>query len=322
MLLSKINFSKVYKIEPNIRKNGSGLSEYNLSKMPGSFHHRGVMFDPLINKFKTPFDTKSKTVLTIKDENLRKKEIEAIESLKQEIESFLGKPGILDSTSEYWDEFTIPIDVTSDRKVKVGESNTNILNPAENLLHKLYVAVILGLELFPDTKEKAFSPEFKDSGFYITSEDAILEEDKDTMRKNIKAQAELNKLFDDNNIQRDRAWNIAYHMELNPKATVGDDTLQKDLYDAITRGGLRDKFLSACALTNEELQVATDVRVGIKLDVIKFDRQLGVYRSGAHNFSDTIDKTVKFLLLPENATMLAGLTESILKKKKGRRNLA
>lgn len=320
MLVTKIDYSKSYKVEPNVRKNGNGLDEYKLSKMPGAGSHRGVSYDPYLRKFRIPFDENSREVLSITDPNERKEAQEQIIKLRTELENALGKPGVLSATSEYWDDFAIPIDVSIDRKVRIGNSNDNVLNPATNPLHKLYLSILLGNELLPLGKDEALTPEQRSSGFYLTTDDEVIAEDKETMRKNIKAQSELNKLFEDT-VQYQRAWSIAYAMGLKPKANISEETLQKDLYEAITKGGMIDSFLKQCKLSNEELQISTDFRIGIALDIVKYDRAAGVYRTGAYNFRETVDESIKFLLLPESATMLAQLTEAVRKKKSGRKNL-
>lgn len=166
----------------------------------------------------------------------------------------------------------------------------------------------------PKTKQEAADPRFLNAKFLLTTQEEQDAESEVTIRKEIQRGSELSKLFGDTP-DRERAWQIAYFMGLNPSVTASITGLQKDLYMATKVPDFLDKFLQACRLDNEEIIIANIFKQGVNLDLIRYDGGIKLYTFGATNLRDTEEKSIEYLKTPGLATALAQLREGVNKRK-------
>lgn len=311
-----LDFSKSYTIEPKLKKGDlQGLDKEGISKHLGTSMFLFAKYNPITNKFKTGLDVNSKDVLSITDKAKRQQKIDEIKSLKEELESYFGQPGILDPTSDFWDSFGITV-TTGDNKQTYIELDGKVfdLNPSANPLHKLALIVLYANDYLPKSKSDSYNPKYLDDKFYLTTQEEVEKESEVTIKKEIRRGGELTKLFGDNP-DEERAWQIAYYMGLKPNVGASSTKLQSDLYMATKDAAMLDVFLKACNLDNEDIVIANLFKQGVALDLIRYDGGIKLYTFGATNLRNTEDESILYLKTPQLATALAQLREGVNKRK-------
>jgi hypothetical protein len=311
-----IDLSSGYTLEPKLTKGDlQGLDKEGLSKHVGTSMFLFAKYNPRTNKFTTGLDINSRDVLSLPEKERVKKQQE-IAQVKESLESYFGKPGLLDANSPFWDEFGITITTGQNKETYIElEGKVFDLNPTENPLHKLALIMLDANDYLPKSRKEAGSPKYKDAKFLLTTNQEIEKDAKENVRKEIARGNELFKLFGDN-VNYERAWEICFYMGLNPKFNVSAELLQQDLYMVTKVPSELDKFLKACTLSNEDLLIANMVKQGIQYDLIRYNGEIKLYTYGAANLRDTEDGSIEYLKSPAMATVLAQLREAVDKRKK------
>lgn len=319
------DFSKTYTIEPKLTKGDlQGLDKEGISKHLGTSLLLFAKFDRVTNKFITGLDINAKSVLSLPKTEREKKQAEITE-LKEELEAYLGKPGILDAAPKlnndgepvacFWDEFGIPIVTGKNKQVYIdSEGKVTELRPQENPMHKLYLVMLLANDYLPMSKAEAANPKYRNSKFMLTTQDEVDKESQKVIRKEIQRGTELGKLFGDNP-NRDRAWEIAYYMGLKPDVGTSITKLEADLYMVTKEPVFLDTFLKACSLDNEDILIANMFKMGVSLDLVRYDGGIKLYTFGATNLRGTEDESIEYLKTPGMSTALAQLREAVNKRK-------
>jgi hypothetical protein len=173
----------------------------------------------------------------------------------------------------------------------------------------------------PKSKKESYSSGFRDAKFFLTTEEEVEKESEETIRREILKGKYLSELFGDK-VNYERAWEIAYYMGLKPKKGASETKLQADLYMAVTDKVLRDEFIRACQMDNEDIQIANLFKQGVSLDLVRYDGGIKCYTFGATNLRETEAQSVDYLKTPGMSTALAQLREAVNKRKAKSKNLA
>lgn len=327
-----IDLSKNYSLEVKINKGDlQGLDKEGLSRHVGTSRFLFARYNPISKKYVTGLDPTAKEVLSLPVKE-REKKIQEIKEVKDELEAFLGLPGILDASPKidtygnpipcFWDEFGVTVTTGQNKETYIElEGKVFNLSPSENPLHKLAVIMLDANDYLPKSRKDAGDPRYKSAQFLLTTNDEVEKDSKETVRKEIARGAELHKLFGDK-INYERAWEIAYYMGLKPKRGVGEAKLQEDLFMATKEPHYLDLFLKACSLDNEDILTANIFKQAVALDLIRYDGAIKLYTFGATNLRDTEDKSIEYLKTPGLATPMAQLREAVNKRKAKVKNLA
>ena len=184
-----ISLASNYKLEPNIQKKDiTGLNSYGVSKYPGTFTGYAPGYNVVTRKYTTGLDAEAKEILAIQDPKRREAKQKEIRQLKEKLESYYGKPGLLDADSTFWDSFIIPVVTSNDLKTYLElDGKTFDLNPTDNPVHMLALIVLDANNFLPKNKEEAGSPDFLDAKFYLTTQEEEDKESEDFIRKEIEA---------------------------------------------------------------------------------------------------------------------------------------
>lgn len=314
-----------YKLHPKTDvKDEIGLYNYGFVTFPGGSYAPGVYLDKTTGKYLTGLDEFASDILTIRDAEKRKAKQEEIKQRREQLESKFGQPGLLSANnSEFWDRFLIPINVGLDGTITIDGATE--FDPTNNPRHELMLIVAKANKLFAFGKEEASSPEHRNDKFFLTTED---EEDK-VNKSNVKTErarnVELSKLFDGDTKNYNRAWEIAYFLGLKPKKNTSESSLEL-LLDTATKvdSKLRDKFLEACEMDNEDLTVSNTFKKAVALNIVKVqtvDNEKLYYRGGV-NYRPTEADSIKMLKMPEMLTEYTGLTEEVRKAESKRKHIA
>lgn len=320
--LTNLDFSKTYKLEPKVHKDGTGLSDQGISKYPGTTLNLGAGYNPQTGKYRTGLDPQAPDVLQIEDpaerEALQKRLIE----IKDGIEAYLGSPGILDPKSEYWDTYVIGLMTGKGKEsfLQVG-GKTFSLNPTENPMHKLALIVLRANNFLPFSKAEAGQPRYKDSKFYLMTEQEEATMASANVKLDIQRGSELGKLFGDE-IQYQRAWEIAFYLDLKPKKGISEEVLQEKLYLATKEEKVAQAFVRACKLPNEDILTANIFKKAVNLNIIKYNGVDKIYYRGTVNFRPTQEESIAFLKTEAMALEFASLNELVAKRSKNSTNLA
>ena len=315
--LQNLDFSKTYTLEQKVNLDDpTDLHKHGMSKFPGATTLLTASYNPTTRKFRTGLDVNAQEVLEIMDSAKKQEAINLITEVKKELESYYGTPGILDSTSSFWDGFGIPITVGRNRETFIDLGGlSKILRPSLNPLHKLALIVIRANDSIPISKNDASSPDYRDCQFVFTTEEEETKLSAASVKTDIARSTQLGKLFGDD-IQYERAWEIAYFLGLAPKKDCSSDKLQEDLYTATKEISFAKKFIAACLLSNDEIITANIFKRAIKLNLVKYNGTDKTYFRGGINYRQTEEDSIELLKTPAMATELAQLRESVLKKSK------
>ena len=310
-----ISLASNYKLEPNVQKKDiSGLNTYGVSKYPGSFTGYAPAYNVLTRKYTTGLDPESKDILAIRDNKAREAKQKEIKELKERLETYYGKPGLLDADSTFWDSFIIPVVTSTDLKTYIElDGKTFDLNPTENPVHMLALIVLDANNFLPKNKEEAGSPDFLDAKFYLTTQEEEDKESEDFIRKEIEVGKNLSMLFGDK-VNYELAFEIAYYLGLAPKMGCSEPALRKMLYQATKESNFASQFITACGLEKQDLLIANIFKKALKLDIIKYNGFEKLFFRGGVNFRDTEDASIAYLKSPEMAKEIAQIREAVNKK--------
>lgn len=313
-----IDFSKVYKIEAIPSRDSKELAEHGLSTFPGITQTISASWNGRLNKYeKTGFDENSIAVLKLapeKRDEVRKRIVDK----REEIEALIGQLGYLKPTSDAWiSELCIgEIEVGQDLKIRVN-GHDNVLRPSENYKDAIMLSLIMHDDNFPKSKSDISKPEHKHSKFYLTTDEEFVTDTKSKVQKTRRANIEMGKLFDDGK-NKQRAWEIAYKLQLVSKEKVASDELEMRMQNAIFNdksGKTIDAFLEACDLDKETLLIHNLFRQGITIRVIRMSKD-GQYSRGVVNYRKTIPESIQYLMTPGNEIELGELRSEVEGRKK------
>lgn len=317
-----ISLASNYKLEPNIQKKDiTGLNSYGVSKYPGTFTGFAPSYNVVTRKYTTGLDSEAKEILAIQDPKKREAKQKEIKRLKEKLEAYYGKPGLLDADSTFWDSFIIPVVTSNDLKTYIElDGKTFDLNPTDNPVHMLALIVLDANNFLPKNKEEAGSPDFLDAKFYLTTQEEEDKESEDFIRKEIEVGKNLSMLFGDK-VNYELAFEIAYYLGLAPKMGCSEPALRKMLYQATKESNFASKFITACGMEKQDLLIANIFKKAVKLDIIKYNGFDKMYFRGGVNFRDTEDNSIEYLKSPEMAKELAQLREAVNKKAANSKNI-
>lgn len=308
-----------YTLTPKVEKDPMGLHEYGFSKFPGSYEFRGISLDERTGKYRTGLDENAPEILTIKDAAERKKIQERIINTRTELEAKFGQPGLLDARNDrFWDTFGIPIVVGADGIAKIDGKND--FDPVNDPMHELYLVVAKANKMFAFSEEEAYASRFRDDRFYLTTEDEVKTTQRASIQKTRERSARMLELFGETP-QFDRAWEIAYYIDLKPKKNCSQETLDKLIEQSTTIGDKLDSFLEACKIPVDELITSNYVKKAIRLNIIKMHPTDKVYYSVNQNFRPTEKETIDYLKSPSQLTELSRIIEEVRKKEEKRINI-
>ena len=210
MKFFKPDFSKVYRIEAIPSKDQPELAKKGIGAFPGTTQVVSVGFDRNLQKaIFTGLDENAPEVLTLPEKE-KEDAINWIQENKKTLEAKIGKPGYLDSTSDGWfsDLATIYLETRQDLKISVN-GHDNYLKPAINHKDAIALLVLFNNPSFPKSKKDISKPEYKDSKFYITTDEELDTVVKGKLSTKKKVYVYLNELFKEGS-NTQRPWEIAY----------------------------------------------------------------------------------------------------------------
>lgn len=313
-----IDFSKVYKIEAIPSRDSEELARKGLGTFPGITQTVSATWDDRLKKFaNTGFDENAPDILRLEPEKRAEVQKRVLEK-REEIEALMGMPGYLKPTSEAWmSELCITeIEVGQDLKIRVN-GHTNELKPAENYKDAITLAVIFSNPGFPKSKADISDPEFRNAKFYLTTSEETSNFNKGKIQKTRKANVEMAKLFDESK-NKQRAWEIAYKLDLVNKQKVDADVLEMRMNDAIFNdktGKTIDAFLETCEMDNATLAIHNMFKSAIATGVIRVSPD-GYYHRGHSNYRKTKQESIAYLMSPGMEIELAELRSEVEGRKK------
>lgn len=322
--IQKLDFSKVYTLEQKVNLDDTtDLQKYGMSKFPGSSTLLVAGYNHVSGKFKTGLDINAPEVLNIQDKDERAKAIKEITEIKEELEAFYGAPGRLNANSDFWDSYGIPITVGRNKEtyIDLGNGRSKTLNPSVNPLHKLALIVIVANDSIPLSKNLSYEPEYHGAKFVFTTEEEETKLSAASVRTDIARSTQLGKLFGDE-VQYERAWEIAFFLGLKPKKECSSDKLQEDLYTATKEQNFAKRFIAACNLSNEDISTANIFKKAISLNIVKYNGTDKTYFRGGINYRETEDDSIELLKTSAMSMELAQLRELVNKKAKNVKNIA
>jgi len=318
MITEFIDFSKVYRIEAIPSRDSEELAKKGLGTFPGVTQVISASWNDRLKKYdKTGFDENAPAVLRLPAD--KKKEVQKrIIEKREEIEALIGMPGYLKPTSEAWlsELCMTEIEVGQDLKIKVN-GHLNELRPAENYKDAISIALLFSNESFPKSKADISNPEFKNSKFYLTTSEETADFNKGKIQKSRKANIEMAKLFDESK-NKQRAWEIAFKMNLVNKQKVDADVLEMKMQDAVFNdktGKTLELFLEACELDNATLAIHNMFQQGINMGVIRVSPD-GYYHRGHTNYRKTKQESIAYLISAGMETELGELRSEVEGRKK------
>jgi len=320
-----IDFSKTYRIEPIPSKENEDLSKLGVSSFPGTTRVYGVKYNSTLRKYTdTGLDINSPEIAKLTGED-KKKQIEAIASLKADLETSIGVPNFLDTNSDNWcsEICRVEIETGQDLKVRVNGKNSNTLEPAISYRDKISLLILYNSKEFPTSKLDIDKPEFRTAKFYLTTDGELDTLTRDTQMSKRRAQRFLSELFDTDSPSFDKAWNIAFYLDLTRKLKPSVSELDKILMSSIENDKRNEStrlLVKAFETPMVELEAANNIKKASMIQVIKYHPD-GYYYRGNMNFRKTLEETTKYLLLPENAAEYAEITAATEKKIKGRSSI-
>jgi hypothetical protein len=317
MNFTKPDFSKVYRIEAIPSKDQPELAKKGIGAFPGTTQVVSVGYDRNLQKAThTGLDENAPEVLML-DGKEKEDILNWILENKKSLESKIGKPGYLDPTSDGWfsDLCTVYLETRQDLKISVN-GHDNYLRPAINHKDAIALLVLYNNPFFPKSKRDVSKPEYKDSRFYITTDDELNTVVKNKLSTKKKVYVYLSELFEEG-ANTQKPWEVAYYMDLiKKKKSVKIEQLELQMDEAINSDDeMMKKFIEASEMPAEKLILLNMFKKGIEYGVIKYGKD-GMYFRGAMNYRTTIEASVEFLQLQSNATELAGLKEAVDKEEK------
>lgn len=308
-----IDFSKEYKIESKPVKNDSnGLDRYNIGMYPGTVKRIGVAFDDVTKKYVTGLDEYHPSVQSLPTKE-RDAKVEWIKKTRDELELLAGSPGMFDpKNGDFWDVWRVTFEIGEDRKVKLNGSHP-YFEPNAKWADKLSLITLEANGAIPLSKRDGNNPIFRDAKFVVTSVEEETTFTKEGIRKTRQRAVELSKMFEGENANYERAFNIAYLLDL-AKEQTSMDRLEEVLEGITHDKEYLEKFLDLCKLDDTEIALRVLVKKAIYHDVIKYSTADQVYFKGGINFRKTEASTTEYLKMPEMAREVVEIKEEVRKK--------
>jgi len=295
-----------------------GLDNYDLSKFPNTGDYLTPLFDARTGKYLAGLDEYDPQILAIKDPEERKRQQERVKELKKQLEELTGLD-LNPKNYEFWDNYVIPFVV--DIKGNVREFHPD-LNPMDSLA----LIVLKRRGDIPFSKAEMYDPRYKDAKFYLTTNEEEVIYNKGKIRLERERNLKMADLFSSEESNYDRAWNIAYYLNLKPRKGCSFDKLEEDLELYTTEGNKKentlDNFLEACKLSNQDLLTANSFKRAVVYNLIKFSPADKVYHRGGVNYRATEKESIEYLKTPEMAGELTEVIAAVRKKEANRKNIA
>lgn len=292
-------------------KDDFGLSEYGFVKFPNCSDHICPEYDYQRNCYITGLDETSPSLLSkFPNKEERDKEKEKIVSERKELEELLGVD--LTSRSKYWEGFVVPLVDAVTGKLRQFDNT----NPKDRLA--MHIAKATGKIGFG--KDSEHNPEYTMFDFYIVAQDEEKREEVKERKTKRKLHVQFHMLFE--NQEFEKAFRIAYYLGLKPAEDISNEDLELMLEKMIfqnTDERVQEAFLEAVNKPNEFLMAVEYFKKAVSVDVIKFNNETKTWHRGIRNYGSTEADSIKYLLLPENASELNELVAEVKKRKKGRK---
>lgn len=320
---SSLDLSKEYEIKPRFIDNDpTGLGAYGRSSYPDTTKLIFCPIDYNLSKFSTGLDHLHPTVLSISDPAKRKARQEELIAIKEELESILGISLDPNIESSFWNNFAVVMGNDSHGNAYMDvKGRTFSLKPTENPYHKLAVIFLKHNNLLPASKEEAGEPKFREAKYLLTTADEINKDAKERVRVDQTRGKNLSELFGDN-INYDRAWEIAYYLGYGPKKNMSEDLLNELLYEKTMVLNEAKRFNKAMSEDNQTIATANLFKQALKLGIIKHNKNDDFYYRGGINYRSTEAESIQLLLTDAMSTELAQLREAVQKKSKTMKNLS
>lgn len=324
MLTKEIDFSKEYKILGIPDKQNRELADRGLGTYPGITHITGATYDTNLSRYtNTGLDEFAPHVLNLAAKE-REEEQKAIKEKREQLENLIGFPNYLSATSDNWASTLASVFIRVEQDLTISVNNhTNVLKPKENYKDAITLLILMSDPDFPKSKEDIKKPRFKNAKFYITTQDELSGASKVTSQKRRKANVYMAELFEGDG-KFDRAWNIAYYLDLVKKQKVTleqlDETLEKVVIGDRT-GDTVDRFIEACEMDNKTLLLYNMFKKAISFRIIGVDKD-GTFYRGAVNYRKTVDDSIEYLKSAGMEVELAELRGAVVKKEKTQNSIA
>lgn len=295
-----------------------GLDFYKLSKFPQTGDNFPPLFDHDTKKYLTGLDETDPLILRITDRVEREKKQAEVIAKRKQLEALTGYN--LDAKNyEFWDSYTIPLIVDINGHIREFKPETTPLD---------YLALIVLKRRgdIPFSQGEMNDPRFKDSKFYLSSDDEQVSFNKGKIRLERERSIKMAELFGSEESNYDRAWNIAYFLGLKPKKGCSFDKLEEDVELYTTEGNKKenalDKFLEATKMSVEDLLIANSFKRAKSYNIVKFNATDKLYYRGTINYRGTDWESIEYLKTPEMSGELHELLSLVKKKEQYRKNIA
>lgn len=308
-----IDFTKEYKIEAKPIKNDSnGLDRYGIAMYPGTVKRMGVAYDEVTKKYVTGLDEYHPSVTKLPKVE-REAKIEWIKATREDLENQIGSSDVLNAkNSDFWDVWRVNLEVGEDKKVKLNGAHP-YFDPINSWSDKLSLITLEANGAIPLSKKDSTNPIFKDSKFLVTSVEEETTFTKEGIRKTRQRAVELSKMFEAETANYERAFNIAYLLDIVKEQTSMDRL--EEMLEGITHDkDYLDKFLDLCKLDDAEIALRVLVKKAIYMDIIKYSGADQVYYKGGINFRKTEASTTEYLKQAEMAREVVEIKEEVRKK--------
>lgn len=312
------DFSKTYRVEAIPSKEHGELAKKGLGTFPGITQSVSASWNDTLRKFThTGLDEHAPEILRLPVKE-REEAQKAIIEKREYLESLIGFPGFLKPQTDNWLNplCMVEIEVGQDLAIRVN-GHTNVLNPMESYKDAIALCILMNNPNFPKSKADISDPTYKNSRFYITTDEEVTTISKGNMQKTRKAHVEMDKLFSEGK-EKGKAWEVAFYLKLVNKQKVNLDTLEESIYNAVFKdlsGKTIDLFLEACQMSTEKLLLHNMFQQGINLGIIRVSPD-NYYHRGHTNYKKTKQDSVEYLQSPGMEIELAELRSEIEKRKK------
>jgi len=289
-----LDLTKSYRVEQKpVLGDNIGLDKEGLARHVGTIKSFCVAYNDRTGKYETGLDPHSPKVLALPKEEYETK-LKWIEVTKKSLEEKIGRPGILEATnSDFWDLWTVDIEIGQDKKVKVMGSHPQF-QPDLYWQHALALITLDANDSIPRSKRESSDPKYKGAQFYLTTPQEENEVTSSRVKKNRQRNVEMNNLFGEGGRGFERAFNIAFLLGIQKESNIGIEKLEEVLEIFTPQPEYLDKFLALCKASDEDIALDVTIKKAIDYDIIKFNAVDKLYYRGGANFRSTQSATTDY----------------------------
>lgn len=270
------------------RITATNLHEHNRAKFPNCSDSFQLRIRG--GRWVTGFDEYSKHLNKLPAE-VKEQEFEKLKAKREKFEKLLGVED-LSATSNYWENYLITFET---------ERPLDLTNPIDEMKFEIIKANKFAM----DNTEQMYDPEYSDANYLIILENEEVTEKINKTRKFNKAVRELEDLHDNN---PDKLRTIAMYLDL----PVKENTPATNVYDFVNTFLQNDgfeRFLAAASASKEEITAKILFRKALKYKVIR--QHGGLYQRGNITLGTSQEKTIDYLMDPENAGEVTSIMDEI-----------